>query len=159
MPISAYLKKIRDKIGNDLIQMPGVTAVVFNEANEVLLVRSADFNAWELIGGGVDPGEQFADAVIREVAEETGLQVRPERLVMVDTPPRSMYPNGDLVQYIGCVFACRVLGGTLERQEDEVLDLRFFPLNALPPLSPRDQRWLEKTLENKIETYFTFGSA
>lgn len=138
-----------------MVLMPGVTAVVFNDANEVLLIRSADSHQWELIGGAADPGEQFADAVIREVKEETGLDVIPERIVMVDTPPLITYPNGDVVQYMGCIFACKRVKGELQAQEGEVLEVRFFPLDQLPPLSDRDRRWLEITLENKLQTYFT----
>jgi 8-oxo-dGTP pyrophosphatase MutT (NUDIX family) len=154
MPISPYLKKLRAKIGHEMVLMPGVSAVVFNDQDEVLLVYSADFGRWELIGGGVDPDEQWADAAVREVLEETGLDVIPERLVMIESLPKVVYPNKDEVQYMGVVFACRVVGGTLKAQESEVLDLGFFPINALPPLSDRDQRWLDLALENQTRTYF-----
>ena len=50
-----------------------------NERGDVLLHQSADDGNWYLIGGGMDPGEQPADAVVREVLEETGLEVIPER--------------------------------------------------------------------------------
>jgi mutator protein MutT len=53
----------------------GADALVQNERDEVLLVRRADDGRWAMPGGWVDPGETPEQAVVREVAEETGLQV------------------------------------------------------------------------------------
>ena len=51
--------------------VPSVTAVVRNDAGELLLVHKTDNNLWALPGGGVDPGESVSMAVVREVKEET----------------------------------------------------------------------------------------
>ena len=61
-----------------MVMMPGVTAIVINDRDEILLHRSTDTGEWALIGGAMDPGEEPANAVVREVQEETGLLVIPE---------------------------------------------------------------------------------
>jgi ADP-ribose pyrophosphatase YjhB (NUDIX family) len=68
--------------------VPSVTAVVRNDAGELLLVHKTDNGLWALPGGGVDPGESVTMAVGREVKEETGIDVVIDDLVGVYTDPR-----------------------------------------------------------------------
>jgi 8-oxo-dGTP pyrophosphatase MutT (NUDIX family) len=143
MPISAYLANLRSKIGNDLILMPGVNAIVFNDAGEVLLQHAHD-GRWYTPGGAMDPHEQPADACAREVLEESGLIVEPQHLVGIFTEAPVTYPNGDLVQYVAIAFACRVIGGKLKVGDDESRDMRFFPTNQLPPLREDQRERLEQ---------------
>ena len=154
MPISAYLKSLREKIGNDLVMMPGVTALVFNDAGEVLLHRSADDGRWYTIGGAVDPGEEPADAAVREVLEETGLHVVPERIVGVYADPPVTYPNGDKVLYVSTCFLCRQVGGTLGPGDDESLELRYFSPRELPELLATHRHRIEQALRAEPRAFF-----
>src|SRR5256885_16352895 len=104
MPISDYLKKLRERIGHEMLLMPSVTAIVFNERREILLQKSVDTHDWRLIGGVIDPGEQPADCAVREVKEEAGVDVRVERIVGVHARPPVIYPNGDRVNYVSTAF-------------------------------------------------------
>jgi len=70
MAISPYLKKLRERIGHELLVLPPVCAIVVNNRGEVLLQHSKDTNGWTTIGGMAEPGEEPADAVVREVMEE-----------------------------------------------------------------------------------------
>src|SRR5258705_13464368 len=121
MGISPYLRDLRTIVGTTPIMMPGIGAVVQNDRGEVLLQRASDDGKWHFIGGAMDPDEQPADAVVREVYEETGLHVRPDRLVTVFTIPRTVYPNGDVIIYTAIVFACSIIGGHLHINDDESL--------------------------------------
>src|SRR5690349_9853824 len=111
MGISPYMQNLRDKLGSAPIMIPGISGVVQNDRGEVLLQRASDDGKWHILGGAMDPDEQPADAVVREVYEETGLHIRPDRLVCVYTLPRTVYPNGDVVIYTAIVFACSIIGG------------------------------------------------
>lgn len=67
--------------------MLGVNVAIVSEGR-VLLTRREDFDVWCLPGGQVDAGESLAEAARREVREETGLEVRIERLVGMYSGPR-----------------------------------------------------------------------
>src|SRR5699024_9940836 len=95
----------RERIGHELLWMPGVTALVLaRERTRMLAVRRADDDAWTPVTGIIDPGEAPARAAVREVAEEAGIDCRALRLVDVRTLPPVTYPNGDRAQYLDLCF-------------------------------------------------------
>ncbi|RDW14940.1 NUDIX domain-containing protein, partial [Oceanobacillus chungangensis] len=108
MPISDYYKKIRRKIGTDLIFMPSVAAIIRNDDNDILFQKPHDGEYWSLPAGAIEPGEAPAQALIREVWEETGLRVKPNKLLEIfgGESFRFTYPNGDQVEYSVFVFEC-----------------------------------------------------
>ena len=156
MGASNYILSLRAKIGQELIFIPSAAAVVINEMGEVLLQRRSDDGTWCLPGGSIDPGEEPADAVIREVQEETGLEVIPERIVGVYGGPdfRNRYPNGDEVMFISITFACKPVGGEARINDDESLEVRFFKPHALPPLDTRHLIRIRDALRNDVKTVF-----
>ena len=80
MPMSPYMEGLRELVGHRLVLIPAVAAVIRDDRGQVLLVQTrAGF--WSLPAGAIDPGESPREAVIREVREETGLEVRPVRLL------------------------------------------------------------------------------
>ncbi len=133
MPISAYIKSIREKIGHDFLLLPGVLAIVFDDAGRVLLNRRSDNGKWAVVGGAVDPGEEPADAAVREVLEETGIIARVDRVSGVYTTRITTYPNGDVAQYVSIAFRCSAIGGKPTPADDESLDVAFFALDQIPP--------------------------
>lgn len=157
MPISDYLRKLRLKIGNDVVLVPAVTAIIFDSAGEVLLQRAADDGKWYTVGGALDPGEDAADAAVREVLEETGLHVIPERIVGVYSDPLAVYGNGNRVLYVSTCFVCRVVGGTLAPGDDESLELRYFPPHRLPELLPTHRHRIEQAVKNENRAYFAWN--
>ena len=158
MPISAYVRNIRAKIGHDLLLLPGVTAVVVNELDEVLLQLRRDSESWAPPSGGVEPGESVADTAIREVYEETGILVEPVRVVAVlsGCDYYVTYPNGDQMATVTTVFRCRPRDANAPRvNDDESLDIRYFPRDALPGnMLPRHKRIIALALIDSARTYF-----
>jgi len=134
MPMSDYLRRVRSRIGNDFLLVPSVTALVFDEQHRVLLVRPwRRDNVWVPPGGAVDPDEAPQDALVREVWEETGLLVEPTQLRGVFGGPeyRVWYANGDEVGYTMAVYECRVAGGALKPDGDEIAEARYFSVGEL----------------------------
>ncbi len=132
MPTPEFILNLRKKIGHDLLFIPGVSALVFNASHEVLLARRSDTGQWSVIGGIIDPGEQPAAAVIREVMEETGVRIEIERVSGVYTSPVITYPNQDVAQYVITAFRCKPIAGEPRVNDDESLEIKYFPLSELP---------------------------
>ncbi|NJC73642.1 NUDIX domain-containing protein [Planosporangium thailandense] len=135
MAISPYILDLREHVGHDLLLLPSVSAVVVDEDGQILLLRRADDGRWSLPGGAVDPGEQPADAVVRETYEETGVHVAVEHIAGVALHPVA-YPNGDQCQYLNVWFRCRAVGGTAGVNDEESLAVGWFSLEELPEVNP-----------------------
>lgn len=121
-----YIRWIRERAGGERIFINFAAAVVTDEQGRVLLQRRGDVDGWGFPGGGMELGESAEEAVIREVREETGLEVRVEQLIGVYTKYFVSFPNGDQAQTIGIFFACSINGGTLRADGGETLALRYF---------------------------------
>jgi ADP-ribose pyrophosphatase YjhB (NUDIX family) len=123
---------LRQHVGHAPIILPGVMAVIRSETGEVLVVRRTDDLLLDVPGGYCDLGETTTAAVIREVREETGLDIEPERVIGVYSEDMCFtYPNGDVVHGVGIAFDCRVVGGALKADQDEISEARFMPLAQL----------------------------
>jgi 8-oxo-dGTP diphosphatase len=136
MPISDYVARLRACVGHDLLILAAAAACIRDQAGRVLLLRRSD-GRWSVPGGQMEPGERLDQAVVREVREETGLEVKPIALIGVYSDPKYLitYPNGDQVQAVISFFECRVVSGELEPDMEEILEARYFgPTDALPNL-------------------------
>jgi 8-oxo-dGTP pyrophosphatase MutT (NUDIX family) len=154
MPISPYIKSLRADLGPRLLLLPGVTAVVLDDHNRVLLCQRADDGEWTLIAGCMDPGEQPADTVVREVYEETAVHVVPERVTGVFTQPPHTYSNGDRCEFVDITFRCRPAGGEARVNDEESLQVGWYPLGALPPITASSRHRLECALTPTEAAWF-----
>lgn len=130
-----FVLDLRKKIGTAPLWLSGVTAVVLR-GDEILLVRRADTGAWTPVTGIIDPGEQPADAAIREVKEEADVVAEPTRLARVGVTESIVYPNGDRSQFLDLVFRCSWIAGDPAPADGENTEARWFPVGAMPPMSP-----------------------
>ncbi|WP_330237781.1 NUDIX hydrolase [Streptomyces sp. NBC_00525] len=135
MAIPDFIREIRATAGQQLLLLPGVTAVVFDDEGRVLLGRRADTGEWSVIGGICEPGEQPATTAEREVYEETAVRCVAERVVLTQALPPVRYENGDRCQFLDVTFRCRATGGTARVNDDESLEVGWFPVDALPDLA------------------------
>ncbi|MEU3558024.1 NUDIX hydrolase [Streptomyces fragilis] len=130
-----FIRTLRASAGHQLLWLPGVTAIVLDEdGGRVLLNRRADTRRWAVIGGIPDPGEEPAACAVREVFEETAVRCVPERVLSVQALKPVTYENGDVCQYMDITFRCRAVGGEARVNDDESLDVAWFPVDALPEL-------------------------
>ncbi|MFC8661397.1 MULTISPECIES: NUDIX hydrolase [Streptomyces] len=130
-----FIRTIRATAGQQLLWLPGVTAVVFDDDGRVLLGRRADTGKWAVIAGMTDPGEQPAACAVREVYEETGVRCVAERVVLVQALTPTTYPNGDICQFMDITIRCRAVGGEARVNDDESLEVGWFDVDALPELT------------------------
>ena len=116
----------------------GAFGIITNKQDEVLFCRRNDYDMWNLPGGGLEKNETPWGCVIREVKEETGLDVKVSRLVGVYAKPHK--------DEIIFVFICNVIGGKLTLNE-EARDLKYFALDHIP------QNTIPKHI-GRIKNYF-----
>ncbi len=137
MTLPLYLAWLRQYVGSRKIISTGAVAVIRDEQQRVLLIKRHDFGAWGFPGGVQELGETIEQTIVREVREEVGLDVVPIRLLGIRTSPRFevTFPNGDQAQPFVVTFECRVVGGKLQSDGDEVVDLGWFDFDHLPPLT------------------------
>jgi ADP-ribose pyrophosphatase YjhB (NUDIX family) len=116
--------------------VPSVTAIVLNEDGHLLLIHKTDNDLWALPGGGHDAGETISDTVVREVREETGIDVEVVDLVGLYTDPRHImaYDDGEVRQQFSICFHARPTGGTL-RTSSESKDVRWVPVDEIEGLN------------------------
>lgn len=123
-----------------------IRAVVFNEKDEILLVREKADGCWSLPGGWGDVGYSPKEVAVKEVKEESGLDVRPIRLLAV--MDMSKHPHPRIPFYVYKFFIlCELTGGTFTEAFD-ILGKGFFPIDQLPFLS------LERVLPEQIRRMY-----
>lgn len=158
MAISDYLRRLRSRIGHELVLLPSVAVMIRDDAGQLLLVRNRDDGTWQTVGGGMDPNEQPADAAVREAFEETGLVVELTRVIGVYGGPLFCltYPNGDVVSYVGIAFAARATGGAERPCQDEVDRLGWFERDAALalPMAPHTRILIEDAFEDAPRARF-----
>ncbi|MBN1178135.1 MAG: NUDIX domain-containing protein [Anaerolineae bacterium] len=154
-----YIRWLRAHVGASKLIIVYTSAIVVDESGRVLLQRRSDFGGWGLPGGALERGEGLETCVVREVWEETGLRVVPERLVGIYSSPTFdvTYPNADQVQQFTVCFACRAAGGTLRPDGQESLDLAYFPLDGLPELPAWYGAMMEDFAAGRAEASFRRG--
>ncbi|WP_304452242.1 NUDIX domain-containing protein [Nocardiopsis sp. YSL2] len=154
MPVPDFVLELRRHVGHDLLPLVGVTGVLLNEDGHVLLHQRTDDGRWCTPGGILEPGEQPAQAVVREVWEETGVKAEVDRLTSVVSAEPFTYPNGDRVQMLDLAFRCRAVSGSPGPVGDESLDARWFAPDDLPEMPPRILERIRYARENRSEPYF-----
>lgn len=161
MPTPPYITALREVWGHEPLLLPGVSGVVLRGEpgrEQVLLGRRSDTGRWSVPAGIVEPGEQPADSLIRELWEETRVRVRVERLVSLVADTELTYPNGDRCQFIAMTFRCRYLSGQAAVGDEESLAVDWFDLDALPgDLSERSRSRIAAALSPDPACAFLVG--
>lgn len=133
------------------------TAFIRDSSGRVLLQRRSDNGYWNLPGGGLELGESVAQACVREVREETGLEVEVVRLIGVYSAPditTMSYPDGRVIQYVTSLFECRIVGGTLEFDEESLALDWFDPLELPTPFSPNHVPRVQDALSGQVAAFW-----
>jgi len=155
MPIPEFVLALRSKVGTSPLWLSGVSAVVLDSEDRVLLTRRRDNGQWAVVSGILEPGEEPGPAAVREIGEETGIEAELVRLTSVDVTEQITYPNGDVAQYLDITFLARHSAGNAHVADDENLAVEWFDLDALPEdLSATSKLRIEKALSESGQAWF-----
>ncbi|WP_031077308.1 NUDIX domain-containing protein [Streptomyces sp. NRRL WC-3742] len=138
--VGSYVWKLRQKVGSQLLLLPGAQVLVLDDQGRCLLQKRSDNGLWELPAGACEEGDTFAATAARELEEETGLHVEEADLVpfasFSDPGLHTLtYPGGDVAQCFALCFAAHRWTGTVRPGADEVLRAGFFdPKDPPEPL-------------------------
>ena len=133
-----YIKSIRGKLGPQKILLNCAGAVIERDG-KILLQRRSDNGGWGLPGGLLELEETYAQAALREVREETGLDCRLTAFLGLYHNYDMMWSNGDRAHTLGAIYTAEIVGGAL-RTDEESLELRFFSREEMPALCFEDHR-------------------
>ena len=131
-----YIHELRKDIGSRKIILNSAGAVIIMDG-KILLQRRTDNGQWGLIGGLVELNETYEEAALREIREETGLDVTLESFLGIFHNHNMVWSNGDAAHVISAMFTARIISGE-PRIDEESYELRFFGKEELPSLFAED---------------------
>jgi len=136
--VQEWLRQVGSGVAGYVTPKVAVGAVVGNARGEILLVQRADTGVWLYPTGWADVGYSASEVAVKEVLEETGMEVEPLRLIAVLDGLRLGFTA---VPLYSLVFHCRVLGGELRRHPLECADVGWFAEEGLPTPLAGATRW------------------
>lgn len=148
-----YIMDLRKIVGTQPIIMVGACVLVVDESNRILLQLRKDNHCWGLAGGSMEPGEFLEQVARRELLEETGLIAKELELFNIYSGKDFYYkyPHGDEVYNVVAAYLCKDYIGELIREENEVVELKFFELGELPlKISPPDKPIIKEFFEKMM---------
>lgn len=131
----SYLGQLRKLIGREKVIIIATRAVVRDNTGRTLFIQRRDNGKWAMPAGAMELDESVYECVVREVSEETGLEVCAATLFAVWSDPGKtsiVTEYGDPYQVISFIFRVDNWRGQLVTETDETINARFYPLDALP---------------------------
>ena len=131
-----YIHDLRKAIGPRKIILNSAGALIIRD-EKILFQRRTDNGQWGLIGGLVEMNETYAQAAIREIWEETGLEVKLDSFLGIFHNHHMVWSNGDEAHVISAMFTASIVSGE-PRIDEESYELRFFGKDEIPALFAED---------------------
>ena len=138
--VAGWIDSVGEGVAGYITPKVAVGAVVGNQDGELLLIQRGDSGVWLYPTGWADVGYSAAEVVVKEVAEETGIEVVPVRLVAVFDGLR-LGARG--LPFYSLVFHCRPVGGSLRPHPLETRAVGWFAEDALPEPLAGGGHWQE----------------
>jgi 8-oxo-dGTP pyrophosphatase MutT (NUDIX family) len=144
----SYLGQLRKLIGDRKVIITAARAVVRDDYGRVLFIRRSDNGTWGLPAGSQELGESILECMIREVKEESGLDVISAKLMALYTNVSIVTHFGDPYQVFVAQFLVDEWSGELVTETDETIDAKFFDLDDLPENVPGFYRFVIEDLRD-----------
>ncbi len=136
--VQEWLESVGEGVPGYVTPKVAIGAIVGNDRGELLLVQRADSGIWLYPTGWADVGYSPAEVAVKEVAEETGIECEPERLVAVIDGQRMGFSRFGMYMLL---FHCTAVGGELACHPLECSDVGWFGPDELPERTAGAQWW------------------
>jgi len=147
MEQQSYIAYLRQMVGDKKIILNAACAVIADAEGKILLQKRSDNHLWGLPGGLMELEESITETAIREVKEETNLDIELADFIGVFTNPNMRWKEHDDARVICFSFVGKVVGGSLRINDTESLDFGYFGKNELPKIHSIDN-------EQTIQAFF-----
>ncbi len=131
-----YIHELRKEIGSRKIILNCAGALIVRN-EKILFQRRSDNGKWGLIGGLLEMNETYEEAALREIREETGLEVQLDSFLGIFHNHNMVWSNGDTAHVISAMFTASIVSGE-PRIDEESLELRFFGKEEIPEMFAED---------------------
>ena len=131
-----YIHELRKQIGSRKIILNCAGALIIRDG-KILFQRRTDNGQWGLIGGLVEMNETYEQAALREIREETGLEVKLDSFLGIFHNHSMVWSNGDAAHVISAMFTAGIISGE-PRIDEESYELRFFGKDERPECFAED---------------------
>ncbi len=151
----SYIQKLRRKIGHDKFIHPAARILVENDKGEILFVERVDNGLLGIPAGGFEENETISECIIREVREETGLELQSVTLIGISSDPKNetvQYPNGDVIQYFTLEFYSKDWTGDLKVQDTHEIKKASFKDKRFLEQLPVNERSIVQSLKHYKQT-------
>lgn len=142
-----YIKFLREKVGTAPIILTGTTVFLFRNDGMFLMMKRRDNGKWSCPGGMLEPGESLEETAVREVLEETGINIETITLISMASGKSLFYryPNGDEVYNVTAIYSARINNDViLVPKDNEAIEFDWFNYKTLPDeLSPPTRTMLQ----------------
>jgi len=154
-----YISTIRSKIGSDKFIHPGARILVEDKQGRFLFIERVDNGKIGLPAGGLEENETIETCIIREVKEETGLDLLNVEVIGISSSPQREtveYPNGDKIQYFTIEFYSNSFNGNLQINDAQEVKKVGFKDKSYAKYLPLNERGIFESLayykkHNKIK--------
>lgn len=148
-----YIKMMRKIIGHKPLMICACGCLIFNEKGQILLQKRSDDGLWGNPGGSMDLGETIYETIIREIKEETNLDIKEENLKIFNIysgeEQHHIYPNNDEAYFVNIIFETNTYNGKITN-DSESCELKFFDINNLPTNITKPFECVARDLKQKI---------
>jgi ADP-ribose pyrophosphatase YjhB (NUDIX family) len=130
----SYIGKLRSSVGKQKLIVPSIRAIIEDNEGKILFIERLGEGKWGMPAGSIELDESIYDCLVREVKEETGLDVLSAQAMAVYTNPKYCTKNmfGDEYQLFEHLFLVTEWTGSLKQNTEETSSAKFFRLNELP---------------------------
>lgn len=149
-----YIKMMRKYVGHAPLMICACGCLIFNDKGQVLLQKRSDDGLWGNPGGSMDLGETIYETIIREIKEETNLNIKKENLKIFNIysgeEQHHIYPNKDEVYFVNIIFETNIYNGEIV-SDSESYELKFFDIDKLPSNITKPFESVSKDLKERIK--------